>query len=329
MLRRLYIGLLLIALVLVVGTVGYMLIEQLPIFDAFYMTVITVATVGFREIPDKPTMMGRLYTVVLIFAGIGSMGFALGTFIDFLVEGHLRGLLEERSMTRRIDAMSGHHIICGLGRVGTEVAHTLERDGADFVVVERDEYAVEAARQAGWVFMQSDAAEEETLVEAGIERAASLVAALDTDADNVFVTLTARQLNPKLLIVARSSTENSEAKLRRAGADKVTTPSVIGGRRMASMLTQPLVSDYLDLVTKGDDFEFRLEQFAVSEASAMVGSTIADCRLHDRYGVFVLAVHSVSGQVNLKPQATTVISAGDTLVLLGTVGGLTDLAQRS
>jgi len=315
--RRLWTSLAVFAGVVVVGVAGYMLIEGWPLLDAVYMTVTTISTVGFGELHTL-SATGRVFTMVLILMGIGTLGFALASVVDFLVEGHLLGLLEGRRMNRNIEHLTDHHVIAGVGRVGAEVARAFAREGAPFVIVDQDPEAVARARQEGWLVVEGDATEEGVLERAGIARARSLVGALDSDADNVFVTLTARTLNPGIFIVARSTTTRTEERLRKAGADRVLTPSIIGGRRLASLVLHPLVSDYLDLITHGDDFEFQLEEFTLRPGGAVEGKTIRDARLHDDYGIFVLAVRQRDGRIEAKPTAETLLSAGDRVVLLGT-----------
>jgi voltage-gated potassium channel len=315
--RRLWTSLAVFAGVVVAGVAGYMLIESWSPLDSLFMTVTTISTVGFGEVhPLSDT--GRVFTMLLILMGVGTLGFAFASVIDFLVEGHLAGLLEGRRMNRSIEQLADHNVIAGVGRVGIEVARAFAREGAPFVIVDQSEEAVARARGEGWLVVVGDATEEGVLERAGIARARSLVGALDSDADNVFVTLTARTLNPDIFIVARSTTMRTEERLRKAGADRVLTPSVIGGRRLASLVLHPLVSDYLDLITHGDDFEFQLEEFTLRTGSAVEGKTIRDARLHDDFGIFVLAVRHGDGRIEAKPTAETLLSAGDRVVLLGT-----------
>jgi voltage-gated potassium channel len=323
--RRVLVAVLLLAIILVFGTVGYMAIERWGPMDALYMTVTSVTTVGFGEVhPLSP--QGRLFTITLILTGVGALGYALATVIDFLVEGHLRGYLEERRMNATISALTGHHIVAGIGRVGSEVATAFAEAGKGFVVVDTSAESLALAAERGWLFVSGDAAEEKTLRAAGIDRAASLVTALDTDAANVFVTLTARGINPKLNIVARASASSAEEKLLRAGADRVITPTVIGGRRMASMVLDPSVSDYLDLVRRGDRAAFRLEDVELKEGARLVGRTISDARIRDATGALVLAIHDPDGSVNANPSSDTMLKAGDRLIVIGTVEQLEKLA---
>jgi voltage-gated potassium channel len=323
--RRLGFALSALATVLVVGTVGYMLIEGWSLLDALYMTVITVGTVGFKEVHDL-TVGGQIFTMALIIIGFGAIVFSLGTIIDFMVEGHFTGILEGRRMDKRIAGMSGHHIVAGLGRVGSTVAEEYDRRGVPFVVIDVSEDALAHARERAWAHLKGDASAEETLTHAGIDRARSLVTALDTDADNLFVTLTARGMKADLFIVARSTAAGAEAKLRRAGADRVITPTDIGGRRMAAMVLQPVVSEYLDVVTRGDALQFKLEEILLSENDPYTGSSIGESRIRQETGAYILAVHRSGGGVDTNPSASLVLEAGDRLVAIGTEEQLALLA---
>lgn len=321
---RLTLAVAILGLVLLVGTVGFELVEHWSLLDSLFMTVITIATVGFNEVhPLSPA--GKLFTIALILVGVGAIGFVFATVVDFLVEGHLRGLLEEKRMEKLLSGLRGHQIVAGMGRVGSEVAQAFAAEGVPFVVIDNSAGSVERARALGWPVLAADATEEQTLRDAGIDRAASLVTTLDSDAANVFVTLTARTLNPQLLIVARSSASPSEEKLKRAGADRVITPSVIGGRRMASMVLRPFVSEYVDLVDSGGG-EMRLEEVELGAASALAGVLMRDARITERTGVLVLAMRSQDGRVAATPASDTMLQAGSRLVVMGAPSQLEKLA---
>ena len=328
MIRRLGIGLSALAGVICVGTLGYMGIEHWNFADAMYMTIITVGTVGFREVHPL-SRAGESFTMVLILAGVGALGFALGQFVEFLLEGHLTGYLEGRRMGKRIESLEGHTIVAGHGRVGTVIARTLADEGAEFVIVDLSSEAADAAHLEGWAFVQGDATEESVLRDAGIERAGAIVTALSGDAENLFVTVTARALNPAIFIVARSAHEATEAKLLNAGANRTITPNVIGGRRMASMVLHPTVSDYLDIVTSGEGVEFRLQEIELTASSCFVGQSLSQARIRERTGAQVVAILRADGHVNANPAADTVLIPGERLVVLGTpdqVAVLTDEA---
>lgn len=328
MLRRLFIAMAVFVTVMVVGTLGYVFIAGWSFFDGLYMTVITMGGVGYREIhPLSP--LGQVWTMLVIVAGVGALGFAVITVIDFMVEGHFSVLLEGRRMDKRISGLSAHHVVAGLGRVGTVVGEEFEAQGVPFVVIDADEDAIERARDRGWTWVKGDATEEETLREAGIERARSLTAALDSDAANVFATLTARDISPDLFIVARATTPSAEGKLARSGADRVITPTEIGGRRMASMVMRPRVVDFLDVVTRGQGLEFKLEQIVLNDGDPYVGTTIGEAHIRSKTGVYVLAIESADGTVNQNPAPETALRSGDHLVVLGSEDQLQALASRA
>lgn len=324
MTRRMYISVCFVVAVVIVGVLGYMLIEDASLFDALYMTVITVATVGYAEVFELSDA-GRVFTMALIVSGLGGVLFAVGTFIDFVVEGQFMQLVEGRRMASDINNLKEHQIVAGLGRVGSVVARVLADESAQFVIVDQDVERIEAARAAGWLALHGDASDEETLTAAGITRAHSLITALDTDAANLFVTVTARAMNADLFIVARSSHESTEGKLLAAGANRIMTPNVLGGRRMANMVLHPGVSDYLDLVTRGDSVEYRLQEIELGEGGGLVGKDVRHSRIRDVTGAYVLAVHSRDGSVDTHPTAETVLRAHDRLIALGTSAQLDQL----
>jgi len=328
MTRRLAWAIALLGGVIVVGTLGYATLEHWSLIDALFMTVITVGTVGFNEVHPLDRT-GQIFTIVLILAGVGALGFAFAQFIEFLVEGHLGSLLEGRRMERRIEALSGHTIVAGLGRVGSVVARTLDEERGPFVVVDQATESVDAAHDAGWVFVQGDATEEDVLRAAGIERARAIVTALSGDAENLFVTVTARALNPEIFIVARSSHESTEAKLLNAGANRTITPNVIGGRRMASMVLNPSVSDYLEIVTSGAGVEFRLQELVLGPASCFAGRSIAQSRIRDTTGAQVVAIVKIDGTVDANPDPNSVLEVGERLVVLGTPEQVATLAVEA
>jgi voltage-gated potassium channel len=327
-LRRLGYAFAVFATVLVLGTLGYVVLEGWGPFESLYMTVITVGGVGFREVHPL-TSTGQLWTMIVIFAGVGALGFAVVTVTDFMVEGHFSGLLEGRRMDRRIAGMTGHNIVAGLGRVGSVVGDEFDAQSVQFVVIDTNEEAIARAQERGWAWVRGDATEECTLIEAGIERAHSLTAALDSDASNVFVILTARGIRPDLFIVARATTPSAEDKMRRSGADRVITPTEIGGRRMASMVMRPRVVDFLDVVSGGQRTEFKLEEITLGEGDPYVGMTIADAHIRSTTGAYVLAIHAADDSVNSNPAPETVMHEGDRLVVLGSDLQLRTLANRA
>src|SRR5215218_2707327 len=227
-----------------------MLFEGWNFMDALYMTVITVTTVGYKEVHELDTT-GRLWTLALLITGVGTLFYAAVSSVELVVEGAVGGYFERRKMRAELSKLNGHYILCGFGRVGRQVAREFALDGVPFVIVDNDPQRVEECLAEGYLAILGEASEDAVLKEAGVRRARGLVAAVDSDADNVFVTLSARKMNPNLHIVARTSSEESAAKLEIAGADRTISPYAVGGRRLASLATQPLIVDFLDIVTRG------------------------------------------------------------------------------
>jgi voltage-gated potassium channel len=320
--RRVRIGLGALALVLVGGTVGYLSFGFGPL-NAVYQTVITVTTVGFNS-PHPLDTGSKVFTIVLILVGVGTALYTFSTVLEVLFEGEMRELVRSRKMEREIDQMSGHVIVCGWGRVGREVAQFLTNAQRAVVVIDRD---VERVRDVPYASVQGDVTEDETLLSAGILRAATLVAALDTDADNLYVTVAAKSMRPELQIIARARSESSEPKLMRAGADRVVNPQQLGGDRMASFVTQPHVVDFVDIVMHDGTLEFRLEELVVSDASSLAGRTIRTAQLRDRTGALVLAIRRPQGEFITNPSPEDMITSGDVLISVGTAEQLEALAR--
>ena len=320
--RRVRIGLGTFGLVLVAGTCGYLLLGY-GLLDAVYQTVTTVTTVGFNS-PRILDAGGKVFTVVLILVGVGTALYTFSAVLEVLIEGHMRDLVRRRKMQRDITRMSGHVIVCGWGRVGREVALFLSNAQRDVVVVDRDD---DRLREVSYASVHGDVTDDETLRQAGIERAATLVAALDTDADNLYVTVAAKSMKPDLQIIARARNESSEPKLLRAGADRVVNPQQLGGDRMASFVTQPHVVDFVDIVMHDGSLEFRLGELTVAAASSLSGSTLRSAQLRDRTGALVLAIRRPDGEFVPNPLPEDVIEAGDVLISVGTAEQLAALAR--
>ncbi|MDP8969138.1 MAG: potassium channel protein [Actinomycetota bacterium] len=315
--RRLVVALGLFVLVIVGGTIGYIVLEGARPLDALYMTVISVSTVGFGEVFPLDDS-GRLLTMAVVVLGIGSVTFAALTSIDFLVEGHLRDIIERRRMDRQLGQMRDHTIVCGFGRVGRQVAEALLAERRPVVVIDPDRDRLQMAAGKGLAYVQGDASHEERLREAGVERARALVACTADDAENVLVSLTAKGLNPDLFVVARVKAEENEAKARRVGADRVITPTAIGGRRIAALVVRPYVVDFLDVVTHGSDVDFVLEEIVVAAGSPLADASLRDASLRERYGANVVAIRRAeSSMTNTHPAPDDVLGVGDVLVVIG------------
>ena len=326
--RRIRLAVLMLAGIIVVGTLGYLSLGW-SFLDALYMTVITVGTIGFEEVRNlDESVAGRLWTIVLIISGVAVLGYATTSLVALAVEGTVRDYFRSRRMRTEIARLSGHYILCGYGRVGRQVAVEFSLENVPFVVIEQDPRTLEECLEEGYPALFGEASDDEVLRQAGIMRASGLVAAVDSDADNVFVVLSARKLNPKLHIVARASTEESAAKLEIAGADRTLSPYAVGGRRLASLATHPLVVDFLDVITRGEKgIEFRLEEFAVPDEPALANRTIGELSIGERTGAIVLAFRTREGKFDTTPSANDRLKAGDTLIVLGSPDQISRLEQ--
>jgi len=317
-------GIALAALVVVVlvGTIGYLLLG-FELLDAAYQTVTTVSTVGFREVePLSPN--GQIFTMVLILVGVGATLYALATVMELILEGRLNELLGRRRMEQSIAAKHDHVIICGWGRVGRAIAAEVHAAKRDLVIVELDPSRVANETHDTVV---GDATEDDVLKAAGLDRASALVAAVDSDAANSFIVLSARALREDLFIVARARGQYSEGKLRRAGADRIVNPQSIGGARMAAFVLQPHVAEFLDVVMRDGALEFRLEEVEVPVGSPLAGVTLGESSLRDRTGALVLALRDPDGQFRTNPRSDTRIEPGEVIIAIGTPAELESLAE--
>ena len=308
----------------IVGTVGYILIEGWSLLDALYMTITTIFTVGFNEVHPMSTA-GEIFTLVLIVGGVGVIFYGIGVMAEFIIGDMLTGLFRGRVVRRHVEKLKNHYIVCGFGRVGQETARQFAANKASFVIVDGDEEALALAHQAGYLAVRGDVSSDEVLEAAGIRSAKGLVAALGSDAVNIFVTLSARVLNPHLLIVARASAEDTVSKLERAGADHVVTPYGIGGKRMATLLLKPLVGDYLEVVTGGGELEFLVEELFLSADSPAVGQSIQQLDVRKRTGATILAVRHAQGAFDTNPSPGLMLQPGDRMIAIGTQEDVTRL----
>jgi voltage-gated potassium channel len=320
--RRLRLALAVFACIMVVGTAGY-LILGFTFLDALYQTVTTVTTVGFREVQPL-SAAGKVFTIVLILLGVGTALYALGVLIQTLVEGDLHDVFGRRRMERKIADLDQHVIVCGWGRVGRAIAKDVADAGATPVVVDRDESRLVSSP---YPVVVGDATDDDVLRGAGLARARALVAALDSDAGNLFVTLSARALRPDLFIVARVRVDESVEKLRRAGADRIVNPQSIGGARMAAFVLQPHVTEFLDVVMHDRDIEFRLEELTVGSTSPISGATLREAQIRDRTGALVLALRNEQGEFSTNPSPDTRLDGGHVLIAIGTPAELVALAD--
>ena len=307
--------------VIVVGTAGYMLLMGWSLLDALYMTVITIGTVGYEEVHNlSGDPVGRLWTIGLIIGGVGALAYTATAIAQLLIEGTIGGYFRRRRMEDRIEKLEEHYILCGYGRVGREIAEEFASEGVDLVVIDQDESKVEECLDRGYLTLLGNASGDEVLEAAGVRRAKGLVTAVDSDADNMFVVVSAREMNSELYIVARAESDESLSKLQRAGANRVLSPYAVGGRRLARLTIHPHIVDYLDIITRSEEgLQFRLEEFEVSSDSPLVNHTVRELRaVEEQTGARILAIRHKRGGFNTNPSSQDKISAGDVLIVLGT-----------
>jgi voltage-gated potassium channel len=321
---RLLWGIYALIAILVVGITGYMLIEGWSFFDALYMTVITITTVGYAEVQPL-SAGGRVFSIFLIVGGVGGALYAVTGIIEYIVQGHYRTTWGRRRMKSRIAKLKGHFILCGYGRVGEEIAYTFQGEGIPFVVIDNRPDCIARAEQIGHPYLQADATIEEVLGEAGIGQARGLVAAVGSDIENTYITLSARGLRPDLFIAARASRKENIAKLRRAGANRVVSPLGIGGRRMAMIALRPAVVDFIDTVMYSRGRELQLEDVGIGRDSPLVGSTMKATR--GKVGIAILAIRRKAGKLIANPADEVIIAAGDRLLVMGTKKRLASLEE--
>jgi voltage-gated potassium channel len=303
-------------LVLAGGTTGYMVIEGWGAWDAFYMTVTTVATVGFREVHEL-SRSGQVFTVLLIVSGVGTAFYTATLLATTIVEGGLQRRFEARRITSMLERVRDHFILCGHGRIGSMIADELDRQRVPFVIIERDPLRVRTVIDRGWIAMEADASQEEVLRRAGIHRARGLIAAVGTDAENVYTVLTARVMRPDLFIIARVESDDAEHKLRRAGADRVISPYHIGAAHMVQTALRPAVVDFVQLATSSGHLELSMEQVRVPAPSALVGKSLVESGIRQKFGVIIVAIKRADSAMEFNPPPEAVIRGGDELVVLG------------
>lgn len=308
-------GLCIMCVVFVLGLCVFLFVEGWSLVDSFYMMVITLSTVGFGEIHPLSDR-GRLLTSMIIICGVGNFAYLVGSFSRMLVDGHLHNLLWRRKVQRRIDKLDNHYIVCGYGRIGGVVVQEILKVSSDVVVIEHAPELIEQLKREGIMHLTGDATDDALLVAAGIKRARSIVTALTDEAANVYVTLTARQLNPGISIIARANNASHITRLEFAGANKVVLPHLIGGVRMAQTVLRPTVTDFLDLAIRGN-IDLQLEQLIISQNSVFVGKNLMDSNIRKEFDIIIVAIKRESGELVFNPGPREVLCSGDTLITLG------------
>ncbi|WP_071189747.1 potassium channel protein [Trichormus sp. NMC-1] len=325
--KELMAGAFALGFVFLIGTLWYWLVEGWSWEDAAYMTVITLATVGYGE-TNPLGSRGRLFTIALILMGVINIGYIVNRFTAAVIEGYFQEGIRLRQQRRLMESLSGHYIICGFSRTGRQIAKEFRAEGVTFVVIDAEVESVRKAQMEGYTGYQGDATLDDTLLKVGIEKATCIVAALPSDAENLYIVLSAKTLNPEIRAIARASTEEALQKLQRGGADAVISPYITGGKRMAAAALRPQVLDFVDGILTGADRQLYMEEFLLdSSRCPFVGQSLHKAKLRSQSGALVLAIRRTDGNLIGGPTGDTVLMSGDTLICMGTAEQLRSLNQ--
>jgi len=317
-----------LAIIIMSGVGGYVVIEGWRPFDAFYMTVITISSVGFMEVrplSDK----GRTFTVFLILCGSGILIYAVSIITAFIVEGELTDVIRRRKMNKKIDRLDAHFIVCGADRTGRYAIEELLKTQRDFVVIEKNADKIMAFEKEGILCIEGDATHDSILLRAGIHRAKGFITSLHSDAENVFVVITAKRLNPSLRVISKAVEEESEQKIRMVGADGVVMPDFIGGLRMVSEMVRPSVVDFLDIMLRSKDRTIRVEEISLGKASSFIGKKLSETGLPDMEGVSVVALKDKSDDsYTFNPSQKTLLTVDHILIVMGDIDRIQEASAR-
>ena len=311
--NRFILAFLLGILVYAIGTLGYTLIEGWPLFDSLYMTVITLATIGYQEV-HALSAKGRIFTILLIILGIGVIAFVLDLSIRMVIEGDLQKILRRHKLEKIIKSLKGHIVVCGYGRMGKVICQELSEKNIPFVVVEKD--LNESSKPKGLLLIEGDATNEDILRLTGIEKAHHFIAVLSSDVNNLYAVMSARELNPDINIVARAGEERARKKLKRAGANKVVLPYDIGGFRIVNAVLKPAIVDFVEFAIKGENMDIIMEEIIVHDNASIANKSIKDSQIGSKYRVIIIAIKRKDSQMIFNPMFDTIILPGDTLIVL-------------
>jgi len=313
LLQQIRYAVILLLIIVVTGTLGYTLIEAWPLLDSLYMTIITITTVGFREVREL-SATGKFFTIGLIICSVGIVAYLVRQLAGVIVEDEIRRLMGRRKLEKAINRLRDHYIVCGHGRIGSYICEEFRDEGLPFVVIERDEHVIQSMGE-GLVYVRGDATDEKTLIDAGVKRAKALITAVASDADNLYITLTARGLNPNLYILSRATEEKAERKLISAGANKVVAPYLIGAHRMAMAIIRPAVVELMEIAMKRESLHLQLKEIKVNDTANLPGTILRE------------AIKKEDGSMLFNPAFNTSIEKGDTLITLGQKANLDSLAE--
>jgi len=314
--KKLLFPVIIFLILLLSGIFGYMYIEGWNLLDSLYMTIITLSTVGYGEAHEIGPG-GRVFTILLIIFGVSIITYTVSLVVETLIAGEIRSVLGRRKVSKKIKSLRDHYIICGYGRIGSIICKGLTRKAIPLMVIEKGEQVWEHLEEDKILYLDGDAAHEETLLEAGIEKAKGLVSVVSSDAENVYICLTARGLNPRLYILSRAEDEASERKLLRAGANKVILPYMLGGRRMVQAIIRPTVSDFLESAVHDQSFELGIEEITVGEDSRLANQSLVDSGIRQEMDIIIIGIKQKDGTMIFNPSSQAEIQPDDILIAMG------------
>jgi len=315
--QRIILAVILLCCIVIIGTAGYILIQKWNLLDSLYMTIITIGTVGFHEVKELGPI-GRMFTIIIIIFGIGIGSYTIANLSAFIIEGQIRNIFRGRKMEKQISDLKDHIIVCGYGNTGQETVDELSHAKKKFVVIENDVNKIDELKQHGHLVLDGDATDDEILQKAGVNNAKGLIATLSNDADNVYVVLTARGMNPNLRIVARAIDQLSCRKLIRAGADKVVSPYSIAGRRMARLLLSPGIVDFLEVMIQSEELELKIEEIKLSKGSSLEKKRLRESNIKSETdGAMVIGIHKKGNKIIVNPPGNTLLEEEDILYVIG------------
>ncbi len=325
--RRITVLVVLSILLTAFGTAGYMIVQDYTFIEALYMTIITLSTVGFTEV-HPPDTYGRIFTIILILMGVSFVAFSLAYFSQILLDGNLLEAYRRRKLKKKLDQLENHYIVCGYGEMGEIIAGELLKHKIPVAIIDSGESVLARLREKNLAFLSGNATDEENLISAGIHRAKGLVSCVTKDSENVFIVLTARDLNKELLIFARASSQGTDKRLLKAGADRVVSPYAIGAIRIAHNILRPTVTDFLELALSGEGMELSMEEIRVPENSKLAGLELMDSGVRSNYDLIVMAIKRSDGKMIFNPAPQETIQAGDILVVIGAVDNLSRFGRE-
>jgi len=323
---KIKISLVILLTIFVIGTVGFHFLEGWNLLDSFYTTIATLSTVGYGDFSPE-TKAGKIFTIFVIIFGVGMMFYTLVLMAETFIEGRLRYVLGRGKLEKIIEKMHNHYIICGGGRIGFLICRELMAGKVPCLVIDNDPEVIQKAGEEGFIYTKGDATQDKVLLAAGIKRAKGIICVLPSDAENLYVILTAKELNNNIYIMARSEEEESEHRLIRAGADKVMSPYTLGGVRMAMAIMRPAMLDFIEITTNRQSLELRMEEVSICANSQFIAKTLEDSGIRKRFGLIIVAVKKDSGKMIFNPLANYVIEQGDRLIAMGEDENVKQFAQ--